>query len=407
MSDETRVARLRANVTKLFWIRFFLNVRALAIVLPLFYVHRGLTLGQVFALYVVWGIVLLFAEVPSSWLADVWGRRPTIVLGAALFVLKDIIHLISYDFWGMLVANIVLGFALACLSGTDEALLYDSGRELGEESFSLSALGKFSSAYHLPKIVTVLVGAFVADRLLEGEFMILLIIDMAACVLAAIMAIRLTEPNHHIDLSEKRRGALRDAFELFVRDGALRRIIYSRDFVFVPVFGLMISFQVYFIGMGVSVVTIGVVWALYHTVTYILQRYIHEPAERMGLERTLNAMNLLIAGCFILFFSLVLVGAPPLSQLIVMTIAVTLVISRFPVYSELINRRCHSYNRATTLSLANVFRGTVQFILLSLSGVIISQGFIWLFTLVCAVVLLGSFGFRLHRSFDQSPSPTI
>ncbi|HCC22309.1 TPA: hypothetical protein DEP86_02810, partial [Candidatus Uhrbacteria bacterium] len=66
MDRDNAVAR---NPRLLFWGRLLLETKTTAALMVLFYLHRGITLGDVFRLSVVWSLTSLIAEVPSGYLA--------------------------------------------------------------------------------------------------------------------------------------------------------------------------------------------------------------------------------------------------------------------------------------------------------------------------------------------------
>ncbi|MFH1457174.1 MAG: MFS transporter [Patescibacteria group bacterium] len=73
---------------------------------------------------VVLGFVIL--EVPSGALADLIGRRKTIMAGSFLYFLCDIIFSVGNAPWTMWVANVVWVVGASLCSGADSAFLYDS-----------------------------------------------------------------------------------------------------------------------------------------------------------------------------------------------------------------------------------------------------------------------------------------
>ena len=90
----TRKIELKKNFSRMFWIQALMNVKVISVVSTLFYLHRGLTLSEIFYLTVVWAIVSLLFEIPSSYLADRWGRKKTILLG----ILLSLAHWVLFIF---------------------------------------------------------------------------------------------------------------------------------------------------------------------------------------------------------------------------------------------------------------------------------------------------------------------
>lgn len=81
--------------------------------------------------------VQLLLELPSGALADLWGRRNTIILGRILGVAGFAIMTFATDFWTFLIGNILYLANWAFESGALDALLFDSFKEngVGEEKY--------------------------------------------------------------------------------------------------------------------------------------------------------------------------------------------------------------------------------------------------------------------------------
>jgi MFS family permease len=144
--------KLARNPKLLFWIKALKNVKVLSIVISLFYLHRGLSLSQIFYLSIVWAVTNLIFEIPSSYMADKWGRKKTLFVGAVSFLFYWIVLLIGASFWVFAFAIFLYAFSFACFSGTDDALLYDTKKELGKEAETLDSFGKYYSAKRVFKI---------------------------------------------------------------------------------------------------------------------------------------------------------------------------------------------------------------------------------------------------------------
>ena len=71
----TRKQKLQRNLKLSFWIQALTEIRVINVVSTLFLVHRGLTLAQVLYTAVVFSIVCLITEIPSSEPARIGGKR--------------------------------------------------------------------------------------------------------------------------------------------------------------------------------------------------------------------------------------------------------------------------------------------------------------------------------------------
>lgn len=70
--------------------------------------------------------VLLVIEVPTGWLADRWGRRPTLILGAVVKLVGISCYAIGGNFWWLLAGEQILACAKGLHSGTVQAAMKES-----------------------------------------------------------------------------------------------------------------------------------------------------------------------------------------------------------------------------------------------------------------------------------------
>ena len=67
------------------------------IVVP-FYESNGLMMKDIMILQAVYSIAIVILEVPSGYLADVWGRKKTLLLGAIMGVIGFATYGVSHGF---------------------------------------------------------------------------------------------------------------------------------------------------------------------------------------------------------------------------------------------------------------------------------------------------------------------
>ncbi|MFI6316215.1 MFS transporter [Nonomuraea sp. NPDC050556] len=94
-------------------------------VFVLFLLHRGFSAEQVALLQTLLYLVSGLAELPTGIIADRIGRRAGIVIGQ-LLIAGCLLGQVAFADYGVFVALfIVQGVGMACVSGSDTALLYD------------------------------------------------------------------------------------------------------------------------------------------------------------------------------------------------------------------------------------------------------------------------------------------
>ena len=121
-------------------------------IIVLFYEEHRLGLQDVFILKSVYSVAAVALEVPSGYLADVWGRKRCIVAGCVLFFGGYLCYSLTSTFAAFLVAEILLGIGQTMINGADSALLYDTSVHHGRENLSLryerriTMIGNFAEA---------------------------------------------------------------------------------------------------------------------------------------------------------------------------------------------------------------------------------------------------------------------
>ena len=114
-------------------------------IIVLFYEEHRLGLQDVFILKSVYSVAAVALEVPSGYLADVWGRKRCIVAGCVLFFGGYLCYSLTSTFAAFLVAEILLGIGQTMINGADSALLYDTSVHHGRENLYLRYEGRITT----------------------------------------------------------------------------------------------------------------------------------------------------------------------------------------------------------------------------------------------------------------------
>ena len=95
---------------------------------------RGFSLAQIGAAETVFHLVSLIFEIPSGALADVVGRKKTLLISCVMRIIANIAMIASNNFALVCVSIAFSALHYNCMSGSDDALAYDSLKSAGEES---------------------------------------------------------------------------------------------------------------------------------------------------------------------------------------------------------------------------------------------------------------------------------
>src|SRR5580698_6775183 len=82
--DRAEFDRLKNNIPKLYAFTFFQMFLVIMPVIVPFFQLKGLNLQQIFTLQGIFGGVLILFDAPAGYIADVFGRKITMVVGSAV-----------------------------------------------------------------------------------------------------------------------------------------------------------------------------------------------------------------------------------------------------------------------------------------------------------------------------------
>jgi len=381
----------------MFLIRAFLNLNIINIVVTLFYLHRGLTLSQIFYLSIVWSVAMLLFEVPSSYLADKWGRKKIIILGVILNLAHLLVYIFANNIVIFIISIIFMAMSYAAFSGTDDALIYDTNKELKRSKDSLKELGKYYSARSFFKIVTPLIGAIVAYQLLEWQFVSLIILDLLFTFSTLIIALRLVEPNHIIDVVKQEAGIIKDAYKVIRNNKCFVRAIFSRMLLFIASFILWRFHQKFFIDIGVPIIILGAMWSLTHLALFLINQNIKKILPKKSSVFKINWLNFLTFLSLFVMVILVFYYQNIYLLLIVYFLANIFEVIRWSYFSDYFNKMSFSYNRATTLSLSNFLKSILDIPLLFIASILIDNNINYPFVLALILSFIVVVFFRVKN----------
>ena len=103
--------------------------------MPIFFLYflQHMSLAGVLRLEAIYYLGVVLLEVPSGYLSDRFGRRPTLLVASTALLVAYSIFLLGQGFVDFAVAQVFLAVGMAFNSGTDTSLHFDSLVTLGRE----------------------------------------------------------------------------------------------------------------------------------------------------------------------------------------------------------------------------------------------------------------------------------
>ena len=116
--------RLASNVRRVLALSFFQTFMVIIPVAVPFFASKGLDMQAVFTLQAIFALVIVLCEVPSGYIADVLGRKLTLVVGAFFYGVGNSLLVVADGFWGLAAFELCLAIGASLVSGADLSLIH-------------------------------------------------------------------------------------------------------------------------------------------------------------------------------------------------------------------------------------------------------------------------------------------
>ncbi|KKP48263.1 MAG: Permease of the major facilitator super [Candidatus Woesebacteria bacterium GW2011_GWA1_33_30] len=360
---EQRIKGLKLNKRLMFGTRFFIELKTLNAVIQLFYLSRGLDLGQIIYLSLVWTVTSFLCDVPSSFLADKFGRKKLIIAGIFLTSLSTFLLFFATGFPYFVLTYIIGAAGYSFFMGADHAILYDSLKEVGDENGANRVAGKYFSSASLPKVIMPFVGSFIAKSLLPSQFLILIAIDLVGTIISLIVASFITEPKIKKRQNQKS-NLLREGLKLIQSDKILLKFALNKIIIFQAAFVYWRVYQVLLKNVNMPTVYLGLVYTFFQGILFLMFWNTEKVQNKLGKMNFILLPQLL--GLFAIIASLLT------SNLIILFSACVLLLIvgtiRDPLFLAQMQARIPSFNRATATSTLNTIKNISDIPLLIIVG---------------------------------------
>lgn len=352
--DREEFRRIRNNIPKLYAFTFFQMFLVIIPVIVPFFQAKGLTLQQIFTLQAVFGGALIAFDAPAGYLADLFGRKKTLLIGSIISALGFQFLWFGTTFAEFVVYEFILGLGLSLQSGCDVAILYNSLEKLRLHGSGAGYLGRRLTYSTIGEGMASLLGGFLAGISLKAPAIAMAISAwIPVCVAAMIY-----EPEGQTLSNASHLQNFRMIGQaVFGHSKLLTFTILAFIFYGFATFVAVWSLQPYWTSRGLSFHLFGYLWALNNFLVAFVARYAYLLERRLGsvtiviMIATLPVIGYfgmgLTPGLFGLLFTLCFPVCRAFNQVI---------------FQDGINRRVPPEMRATVNSVASLgMRGLFLF----------------------------------------------
>lgn len=315
-------------------------------IIVLFFREHGLSMKDVLVLQAIYSVTVVFMEIPSGYLADIWGRRKTLILGSILGTLGFVVYSFSYGFNGFLLAQLCLGAAQSFIGGCDSAMLYDSLKSNGKEDLYLKYEGRVLSIGNFAETIAAVIGGLLAEVSLRTPFYW----QIAVAFIAIPAAIMLVEPVRNKKIVK---GGVQHILNI-VKYSLLDNVQLRNNILFSGIIGCATLSMAWLIqpyleeSLGFSEYQIGIVWAALNLTIGLTTLIAYKIEQAYSQKVIVSFIVISTAVCF------VITGLS--ESLFVLPVLFFFYFTRgiaTPVLKNYINVMCDENMRATVLSVRN------------------------------------------------------
>ncbi len=333
------------NIPRLYLIKISKWFNMVMPIVVLFYQDNGMGMHDIFILKAIYSVAIVVMEIPSGWMADIWGRKKTLILGAILGSVGFLAYSFSYGFLAFVVAEIILGIGHSFVSGADSAMLFDSLKADNKTKEYTKQEGRITSTGNFAEAFAGILGGFLAAISLRTPFFF----QFVVAAMAIPAALTLIEPKvystEHVRSIKK---LVQNIKKTLVVNQNLRISILLSAVTGTATLTFAWLVQPFFKAIDLPVEMFGIFWTALNLTVGVSSVFAYRVELFLGKRYTLLAIILLLAtGYFLSGIAITFWGVAFLFLFYLMRGLAT------PVLKNYINQYTESEVRATMLSVRN------------------------------------------------------
>lgn len=374
--------KIRRNINLDYISTFITNLNMQSSIWVLYLAYCGMNLMQIGLLEGIYHATSIVCEIPSGALADLVGRKKSMMLGRICVTISCIIMLFTRNFWWFAISFLLQALGNNFNSGSEEALVYDSMICLGEEKDYIRINGRINTVIEVSQAIATVAGGVLAEYSYFVCYAACTVISLLAFVPVVFMkeppVLKDGEKEEHLTAGRLVARHFQTSFGILASDLRILKIVTYFSVVFAAHTLLFFYSQQYYSDMGYNKIQISIIM-LFAGFASCLGAILSERLYRR-FEKKISVFSAAVIALTLVFYS---IGNPVLS--IGMFIGANFFNSvLYPIESESLNRIIPSEQRATLISVNSMFFSIVMIVTFPVVGALAD---VW-----SLVPILGVFG---------------
>lgn len=384
-----------SNITKIAIIRFaqsfHLYIHAYALIL----MDRGLSLFQITSIESIVIATIFVMEIPTGVIADRIGCKWSITAALFLMMSAEFLFLFAQTYPIYIVVAILTGTGFAFASGAIEAMVYDSLPEENRDNLMKKAMGQINSTARIAFFISPVVGAFIIGDGTHGGYIVAIALTVIALIIGILVSFTLEEPQSEWEAEKPGSFTiLKQGIGEFRANKNLQRLLLLIIFTNPMTSMLIVTLAApYLTQNGVSPFVIGLTLSIGSLLAAVTQRYAYKLEEWVGQKRAIQFLLLLPA----LMYGILALLSGSILPVIIIIIMYGTNDMKAPLFSAYQNSMIGNKNRATLLSIINMFLNLFVAIVAPVYAAIGTASLSVAFTIMGTVILLATLTLRLPQ----------
>lgn len=356
--------QLEHNIFKNYIYTFLSSFNITSGVWMLYLAYKGLSLFEIGLMEAIFHLTSFTMEVPTGIVADLLGRKTSRLLGRFVAILSTVMMIFSSNALGFAVSFIFSALSYNLESGAGDALIFDSMKEIGQDSKYMKVKGKVEVMFQIANAMALPLGGYIAML----DYGIVYKLAMIIGVVTFLQSLSFIEPT--VGKVEQKENAMatfthqfKDSFGIIRNSRQLSFLIIMTESFAVFATTTFYYIQNYLLMNGRSQFRIGIVLAIGALLSAVTASQAHRLEKKFGYKKTLSFV--LVAGVFFLW--LMVTGT--YSELGIIGLSAVEALE-YVVMSDYINRLIPSERRATILSMQSMVFSFFMIIIFPIVGLV-------------------------------------
>ncbi len=381
---------MQKNIKLSYVYNFFFSFNITSAIWVLYLSFKGLSLVQIGLLESVFHLTSFLCEVPTGAIADIYGRKTSIIIGRIFSFISTMLMIYSDSFTGYAFSFVFSALSYNLHSGAAESIIYDSMKLLNKEDEYKKTYGSIAFYMEMARGLAILLGGILSDFRFVYAYILALFIDICALSSASFYnepPIEQKSNDENIFIHQ-----LKESFKILKERKIVLYLILVYSFISTIDTTVYFYCQKHFEDMGISRTSIAIIYGVTNVVGAISSKYAY------AVEKKLSKKSIILILCTVNIF--ILIGfSVSRGYFTIIIFLLSCMISGFgiPIFSDYINVLIPSQYRATILSFDSVCFSMFMLILFPVVGLMAQNFGITKTFGIIGVVLIPIVGFIVYK----------